>query len=194
MPLLAHHRRDQAETCCCSPCAAPAGRPGRHALAQWRDGVCWARPWLQQSRQTIEAYARAWLAMDRGSQQRRRALRRNALRQHWPAFRGRRRGGLVQSAQWAQRRCNWRLKSQPGRSATVATADALDLTAWAHLPARRASNALRAWLSQASGGRCPPHWCSERLLTEAKPTPRCASWPAPLRVAGGLPGHAALGA
>ena len=58
--LLAHHQRDQAETCCCRPCAARgvAGLSGmpRSVL---RDGITWLRPWLATSRaHEIDAYVR----------------------------------------------------------------------------------------------------------------------------------------
>ncbi|MGZ8260722.1 MAG: tRNA lysidine(34) synthetase TilS, partial [Caldimonas sp.] len=57
--LLAHHRRDQAETFLLQ--ALRGG--GAAALAAMpelvrRDGIAWARPWLAQPREAIEAYAR----------------------------------------------------------------------------------------------------------------------------------------
>jgi tRNA(Ile)-lysidine synthase len=57
--LLAHHRRDQAETLLLQALrgGGPAGLAAmpRSAL---RDGITWARPWLALPREAIEAYVR----------------------------------------------------------------------------------------------------------------------------------------
>lgn len=57
--LLAHHRRDQAETWLLQ--ALRGGGPaGLSAMPQEavREGITWARPWLAQPRAAIEAYVR----------------------------------------------------------------------------------------------------------------------------------------
>ena len=57
--LLAHHRRDQAETLLLQALrgAGPAGLAAMPREAQ-RDGIVWARPWLEQPREAIDAYVR----------------------------------------------------------------------------------------------------------------------------------------
>ena len=55
--LLAHHRRDQAETFLLQAMrgAGAAGLAGMPAKVV-RDGIAWARPWLSRPREAIEAY------------------------------------------------------------------------------------------------------------------------------------------
>merc|ERR1739841_308703 len=55
--LLAHHRRDQAETLLLQALRG-AGVAGLAAMPRqdWRDGVLWVRPWLDHPREAIEAY------------------------------------------------------------------------------------------------------------------------------------------
>ncbi|MBE0548863.1 MAG: tRNA lysidine(34) synthetase TilS, partial [Rubrivivax sp.] len=57
--LLAHHRRDQAETWLLQALrgAGPAGLAAMPLQAS-RQGLVWARPWLDQARQAIDAYVR----------------------------------------------------------------------------------------------------------------------------------------
>jgi tRNA(Ile)-lysidine synthase len=57
--LLAHHRRDQAETLLLQALrgAGVAGLAGMPAQVD-RDGLTWARPWLGRPREDIEAYGR----------------------------------------------------------------------------------------------------------------------------------------
>lgn len=89
MLLLAHHRQDQAETLLlqalrCGGVAGLAGMP-RDTL---RDGVRWARPWLDHPRSAIEAYVSAhglpFIEDDSNSDPR---YARNRLRLSvWPAL------------------------------------------------------------------------------------------------------------
>ncbi|MFN6994679.1 MAG: tRNA lysidine(34) synthetase TilS [Aquincola tertiaricarbonis] len=55
--LLAHHRRDQAETFLLQALrgAGPAGLAAMPSCIV-RDGITWARPWLDQPREAIDAY------------------------------------------------------------------------------------------------------------------------------------------
>ena len=89
--LLGHHRRDQAETFLLQALrgggvAALAAMP---KLAR-RDGITWARPWLDVPREAIEAYAREhrlrWVEDDSNDDDR---FARNRLRLRvWPALVG----------------------------------------------------------------------------------------------------------
>lgn len=56
--LLAHHRRDQAETFLLQALRG-SGVAGLAAMPKdvWREGVRWVRPWLDVSREAIQAYA-----------------------------------------------------------------------------------------------------------------------------------------
>ena len=57
--LLAHHRRDQAETFVLQALRG-AGAAGLSAMPReaLRNGITWSRPWLEQPREAIEAYVR----------------------------------------------------------------------------------------------------------------------------------------
>jgi len=87
--LLAHHRRDQAETFLLQALRG-GGVAALSAMPKIvrRDGVTWARPWIEQPRQAIEAYARRhrlrWIEDESNDDDR---FARNRLRRHvWPAL------------------------------------------------------------------------------------------------------------
>jgi len=175
--LLAHHRRDQAETFLLQAMrgAGTAGLAGM-PRAQWRDGLCWARPWLEQPRELIQAYAERhglrWIE-DPSNADTRHA--RNRLRQAiWPAFPAAE-VGLAQSARWAQQAQVLAAEVAAEDLARLATPARLDLAALSHLSPARASNALRAWLAQRT---IAPASLVERLLAEWRPG-KTLSWPAP---------------
>lgn len=175
--LLAHHRCDQAETWLLQAMRG-AGLAGQAAMpaAQWRDGVCWARPWLAQPRERIEAYAHEhglrWIEDPSNADPR---YARNALRQHWAAF-AEAEAGLAQSAVWAQQALQLAEEVAEADLAVVAPAGALDLAAWARLTPARASNVLRAWLAEQVGS--VPASLVQRLTRELAPA-ASARWPAP---------------
>lgn len=175
--LLAHHRRDQAETFLLQALRG-AGTAGLSAMprAQWRDGLCWARPWLDQPREAIEAYAAlhglSWIA-DPSNGDTRHA--RNRLRQAlWPAFASSE-AGLAQAARWAQQADALAAEVATEDLARVATPQRLDLPALMALSPARRSNALRAWLSARVAA---PASLVERLLGQWQPG-ATQSWPAP---------------
>ncbi|PTT89533.1 tRNA lysidine(34) synthetase TilS, partial [Pelomonas sp. HMWF004] len=175
--LLAQHRRDQAETFVLQAMRG-AGLAGLSAMprVQWRDGLCWARPWLDQPREHIEAYARehglCWLDDPSNADPR---YARNRLRQTlWPAFPAAE-AGLAQAARWAQQADALADEVATADLAGRATAERLDLAGLSTLSPARASNALRAWLSQHTTA---PRSLIERLLAEWRPG-LTASWPAP---------------
>lgn len=175
--LLAHHRQDQAETFVLQALrgAGTAGLAGMPKL-QWREGICWARPWLEQPRDVIRAYAEqhglSWIDDPSNADAR---FARNRLRQTlWPAFPGAE-VGLAQAARWVQQVEALAVEVAAADLAGLSTPERLDLAALSRLSPARASNALRAWLSQHMAA---PASLVERLLTEWRPG-STASWPAP---------------
>lgn len=175
--LLAHHRQDQAETFVLQAMRG-AGMAGLAAMprAQWRDGLCWARPWLDQPRARILAYAEqhglSWIDDPSNADAR---LARNRLRQAlWPAFPAVE-AGLAQAARWAQQATALAAEVATEDLAHLATGERLDLAGLARLSPARASNALRAWLSRHT---VVPASLVERLLGEWRPG-STATWQAP---------------
>lgn len=175
--LLAQHRQDQAETFLLQALrgAGPAGLAGMPKV-QWRDGICWARPWLEQPRAAILAYAEAhglgWIEDPSNVDPR---YARNRLRQAlWPAFPSAE-PALAQAARWAQQAAELAAEVAAADLAALADARRLDLAALAALSPARASNALRAWLARFTAA---PASLVERLLAEWRPgATQC--WPAP---------------
>lgn len=106
--LLAHHRRDQAETFVLQALRG-AGLAGLSAMPvqQWRDGICWARPWLQHPAEAVQHYVQqhglTHIEDDSNTSLR---FARNRLRHElWPSLTAAAPGAeqaLAQSAAWAQ--------------------------------------------------------------------------------------------
>ena len=175
--LLAHHRRDQAETFVLQAMRG-AGLAGLAGMprAQWRDGLCWARPWLDQPRETIEAYALAhglrWIEDPSNADAR---LARNRLRQQlWPAFPAAE-AGLAQAARWAGEAGELAQEVALDDLSRLVTGRRLDVAGLMQLSPARRSNALRHWLSRQTHA---PASLVVRLLTEWRPGATLA-WPAP---------------
>jgi tRNA(Ile)-lysidine synthase len=181
--LLAHHRRDQAETWLLQALRG-AGSAGLSAMPRRaeRDGLVWCRPWLEHPREAIEAY-----------------VRRHRLRvvedtsNLDPRFaRGRLRGSvwpvlqaafpqvdtvLAMAARHAQAAQALADEAAAADAALVQAGDALRLAPWLALPPARRANVLRAWLQQQLG-QGAPQTLVERLLAEAQGIGP-ARWPAP---------------
>jgi tRNA(Ile)-lysidine synthase len=183
--LLAHHRRDQAETVLLQALrgAGPAGLSAmpREAL---RDGICWCRPWLEQPAEAIADYVRRHrLSHIEDDSNLDRRFDRNRLRHDlWPtlltAF-PQAESALAHvavQAQWAQRMVEEVAQADlPGLLAPEGTADALDVAAWQALtPARRIA-ALRRWLADRGVTQGLDH-LAERVATEL-PGQATAQWP-----------------
>ncbi len=181
--LLAQHRRDQAETVLLQALrgAGPAGLSAMPVSAE-RQGLVWVRPWLDQPRESIDAYLRRHHlrpVADPSNFDRR--LARNRLRlQVWPsllaAF-GDAETALAGAARRAQE-----------AAAALAELAALDLAplvdgqrrlavaGWRLLSPARQANALRAWWA-AQAGRGAPEALVQRLLAQV-PAQGAARWPA----------------
>ena len=175
--LLGHHRRDQAETFLLQALrgggvAAISAMP---ALAR-RDGVSWARPWLETPREAIEAYARRhrlrWLDDDSNDDER---LARNRLRRRvWPSLVAAFPDAevtLAGAARWAQQAAAL-LETTAATDLAMIGADegaGLDLAAWRALPDARQRTALRRWLARILQSPAPATLV-ERLLAEALAT------------------------
>ncbi len=181
--LLAHHRRDQAETFILQALrgGAPAGLSAMPRL-RTRAGLVWARPWLDQPRPAIEAYLRRHRLqpVDDPSNADVR-LARNRLRlQVWPALAaafGHAETSLAAAA----------VRSQEARAALdelaaqdlapLVDADGrLAVAGWRCLSPARQANAVRAWWA-AQAGHSAPQALVTRLLAEVRPK-GVARWPA----------------
>ncbi len=179
--LLAHHRRDQAETFLLQALrgAGPAGLAAMPREAH-RDGIIWARPWLAQPREAIEAYLqrhRLGFVDDPSNADRR--LARNRLRHElWPAL-----ARSFEHAETSLVASALRAQEAAACLRELAQIDAspdgsLHLSTWLKLSAARRANLLRVWLSgQAHAG--VPESLVQRLLRELPEAASASAWPWP---------------
>jgi tRNA(Ile)-lysidine synthase len=181
--LLAHHRRDQAETLLLQAMrgAGVAGLAGMPATAD-RDGITWARPWLGQSREDIEAYVRKHrlrpIEDDSNTDPR---FARNRLRlavwapltEAFPDAEA----TLADAAGWAQQALACVNELAEMDLSAIANLAGLDVARWLALSDARRGNALRAWL-KAQCGRPASASVVTRLLTEVAAR-QSARWPIP---------------
>ncbi|MCC9597891.1 MULTISPECIES: tRNA lysidine(34) synthetase TilS [unclassified Rubrivivax] len=182
--LLAQHRRDQAETLLLQ--ALRGG--GAEALAVMprraeRDGLVWARPWLDRPREEIEAYLRRhrlrWVDDESNDDE---AFSRNRLRrQVWPALLAAFPEAEQQLAASARRAAEAAAALRVlADTELVALSDgdgALDVAGWRRLPETYRAPVLRRWL-QSVLARPVPESLVRRLADEL-PAVACARWPAP---------------
>ncbi len=180
--LLGHHRRDQAETFLLQALRG-AGMAGLAAMPsrQWRDGVCWARPWLGQPREAVQAYvAQHGLTHIEDDSNQHLRFARNRIRQSvWPALTQTAPGAesaLAQSAAWAQEALALQEEMAAVDLAAWSPAGAdLDVGAWTALSPARLSNLLRAWL-RLRAGQAAPATLVKRLLQEVSGA-QVGRWP-----------------
>jgi tRNA(Ile)-lysidine synthase len=182
--LLAHHRRDQAETVLLQALrgAGPAGLSAMPRTAL-REGITWARPWLDQPREAVEAYLRRHrlTAVEDPSNADPRYARSRLRAQVWPAFKRAFPQGEVALAGCARRMqeaqaCLAELASDDA-SVTV-VAGALDMVSWAALSNPRRANLLRHWAVGWSAVGLPDSLIA-RLLAELPGARSGNRWPAP---------------
>jgi tRNA(Ile)-lysidine synthase len=179
--LLAHHRRDQAETFLLQALRG-AGAAGLSAMPRkvQRDGITWARPWIDMPRSAIESYVRQHRLrfVDDPSNADPRFARSRLRSAVWPPLEAAFPAAEATLAAASRR-------AQQAREALdeVARADlervmegeALQVDRWQDLsPARRAL-ALRAWLAERTG-RGAADSLVDRLLREL-PGTTPARWP-----------------
>ena len=181
--LLAQHRLDQAETFLLQALrgAGMNGLAGMPRIVQ-RDAITWARPWLDEPREAIEAYVRSHRLrfIDDDSNAEPRFARNRVRLQVWPALAQafpQADAALAQSATWAQQAqaCLSELASIDLQA--IASARGLDLRAWRELSDGRRSNVLRAWFTRQTG-QAPAASLASRLLTELVGA-GSAQWPCP---------------
>ena len=171
--LLAHHRRDQAETWLLQALRG-AGAAGLSAMPSEarRNGLLWCRPWLKQPRESIEAYVRRHrLRCVEDSSNTDPRFARNRLRlQVWPALTqafGDAETSLAAAAVQAQEARTLALEvAAVDLAAPCVWADgALHVPAWLQLSPARRVNALRVWLHQGLGQGVPASLV-QRLMVE----------------------------
>ena len=192
--LLAHHRRDQAETLLLQALrgGGPAGLAAMPARAE-RAGITWARPWLEQPRDAIEAYVRRHrLAFVDDASNADPRFARNRLRLSvWPALQQ-----AFPDAEAQLQAAARRAQEAAACLHALAVADlapllhpdgALRCAPWRLLAPPRRRLVLRHWLQQQVPGGVPESLV-ERLADELLRA-RSARWPAPqaeLRLHDGL--------
>ncbi|MEJ6005265.1 tRNA lysidine(34) synthetase TilS [Paucibacter sp. AS339] len=161
--LLAHHRRDQAETLLLQALrgAGVAGLAGM-PMQQWRDdGLCWARPWLDLPRESVQAYVRqhALTHIEDDSNTDTRFARNRLRLDVWPALLAafpQAELSLARSATWAQQALA--LQDEVAAEDLQRLSDGqsgLAVQGLLGLSAVRARNALRAWLAEQTGRPAP---------------------------------------
>lgn len=181
--LLGHHRRDQAETFLLQALRS-GGVAALSAMPKSvrRDGITWARPWLDAPAADIEAHAHRhrlrWIDDDSNTDTR---FARNRLRAEvWPA--------MLQAFPDAERSLATAARRAQLAAAAVAETAALDLSSvaseeglrvapWRTLSSARRSHALRAWLARCAAVAWPGSLI-DRLELELTGT-ATRRWPAP---------------
>ena len=183
--LLAQHRRDQAETVLLQAMRS-GGPPGLSAMPRsaQRGGVVWARPWLDQPREAIEAYVRRYRLhyVDDPSNEDVRLARNRLRTRAWETL-----CEAFPQAEVALAGTARRMQEAAACNAELAALDmahCLDAQArirldlWTALSCSRQANLLRHW-AQTHGPGGLPETLVERLLNEAACARNGSRWPAP---------------
>jgi tRNA(Ile)-lysidine synthase len=183
--LLAHHRRDQAETLLLQLLrgGGPAGLAAMPRSAA-REGIVWARPWLDRSADAIQHYlARYRLThVDDASNADARFARSRLRQRVWPELIRQfpdAEAALAHAATRAQEAdaALHELAALDKAATCVGGAD-LSVAVLASLSPARRANLLRSWLRERMG-RGAPDSLIERLASEACAAASPARWPAP---------------
>ncbi len=184
--LLAHHRRDQAETWLLQALRG-GGAAGLSAMPRCatRHGLVWARPWLDRPRSDIEAYARrhrlSWV--DDSSNADPRFARSRLRTAVWPALQVAfpdAEVSLAHAAQHAQEAAAVMAEVLAQDLPALQRDGALIVAAWQELSVHRRRLTLRAWLA-ATLATSVPETLVRRMAVELL-TARVARWPAGAQV------------
>jgi tRNA(Ile)-lysidine synthase len=183
--LLAHHRRDQAETLLLQALRG-AGVAGLAAMPRLRvrDGLAWARPWLDTDPDDIAAYvARHRLRhVDDESNHDPRWARSRLRSVVWPVLQA----AFPQAEPMLARTARWMAEADAALGPSGADRDTgpadtpavpLDLAPLRDQAPARLRATLRAWLRERLGVPAPATLI-DRLLTEACRAEH-GQWPAP---------------
>ncbi len=169
--LLAHHRRDQAETLILQAMRS-AGVAGLSGMPRstLRDGMRWMRPWLDKPRSAIEDYVRSHglVYIDDDSNSDERYARNRLRRRVWPALEQAfpdAEQALAAAATWAQQATACLDEVAVDDLSNIAGDDGLALSGLQMLSVARRGNALRAWLRRQTGA-APPASLITRLNDE----------------------------
>lgn len=181
--LLAHHRRDQAETFLLQALrkggvAALAAMP----VSATRDGITWARPWLARPREAVVAYAHRHRlrAIEDDSNDDVRFARNRLRAEVWPRLIGSfadAEASLAAAARWAQQASAAIDEMAEHDLRALAGKNGLVVAAWRALSPARQVPVLRRWI-HAQIGRPAPASLVERLMTEVGAS-GAGRWPAP---------------
>jgi tRNA(Ile)-lysidine synthase len=181
--LLAHHRRDQAETLLLQALrgGGPAGLSAMPDTA-FRRGINWQRPWLAHPREAVEAYVRRHRLsfVDDGSNADTRYARNRLRSTVWPALTEAfpdAELSLANAARRAQEAAACLTELAALDLSTTTEPGALLSLPWQALSPARRTNAIRAWLAQQTA-RPVPETLVQRLAQEL-PVAVAARWPAP---------------
>lgn len=179
--LLAHHRRDQAETLILQALrsAGVAGLAGMPRSVE-REGLHWMRPWLDVPRSAIEAYVQSQRLshIDDDSNDDERYARNRLRRRVWPALEQafpQAEVAFAAAATWAQQAQACLAELAADDLLAISGASGLEVRGLQALSPARRVNALRAWLRQQTGA-APPASLIARLGDEAF-ADGAASWP-----------------
>lgn len=182
--LLAHHRRDQAETLLLQALrgGGPAGLAAMPRQAT-RGGITWARPWLGQPREAIDAYlARHRLRWSDDGSNADPRFARNRLRQLWPTLLSafpEAEHQLESAAERAAEAAACLAEQARGDLEQVGAPRGLSVAAWKRLGSARRSQVLRLWLRSALPATAAVPETLVRRLRNELPGASSARWPAP---------------
>ena len=183
--LLAHHRRDQAETVLLQAMRS-GGPPGLSAMPRSveRSGIRWTRPWIDQPREAVEAYVKRYRIryVDDPSNDEPHLARNRLRTRAWESL-----AAAFPQAEVALAGTARRMQEAAACNAELAAMDmarcvngegAIQITNWASLSAARQGNLLRHWAAECMPGGIP-ETLIDRLQREAMRARNGSWWPAP---------------
>ncbi|MEF7617454.1 tRNA lysidine(34) synthetase TilS [Aquincola sp. MAHUQ-54] len=182
--LLAHHRRDQAETFLLQALrgAGPAGLASMPRSAV-RGGITWARPWLAMPREAIEAYVEQhglpYVEDDSNGDLRfaRNRLRLGVMPALAGAFPAAEAALAASAARSAQADAALREWTAMDLATCAGAGGELCVEPWLALSEARRAMVLRGWV-RAQLGQGAPQRLLDRLTTEWPSAAASARWPA----------------